>query len=78
MAKSRLTNTGQPALGTTIEVRLVDQTWIPLKVVGKLWGKGGSGDLVGLSLEEVQEPYVGQRQVLDWKDLDARGSWRPL
>lgn len=74
--RTRLSQSGQPVLGTVIDVRLEDQTWIPLKVAGKLWGKGGNSDLIGLVLEEVEEPYKGQRQTLDWKDLDARGSWR--
>ena len=38
---TRLTKTGQPALGTTIEVELEDGEWLPVKVVGKGTGRDG-------------------------------------
>ena len=78
--KSKLSRSGQPSLGTVIEIRLEDQTWIPVKVVAKVFGKQGSGQLVGVALEEVEAPYTGQRfpGLIDWPDMVERGSWRAL
>lgn len=76
--KTRVSKSGQPVLGTTIEVRLQDQTWIPVKVAGKFFGKGGNADLIGVVIEEIEEPYKGQRETLDWVDCCNRGSWRRL
>jgi hypothetical protein len=40
-AATRLTKTGQPVMGTTIEVLLADDTWQAAKVVGKGYGRDG-------------------------------------
>jgi hypothetical protein len=38
---TRLTKTGQPVMGTTIEVALADGAWERAKVVGKGFGRDG-------------------------------------
>lgn len=52
---TRFTKSGQPVMGTTLLVEAEDNTgpvgWVPVEVVGKLWGRGGAGDLVGLIVE---------------------------
>lgn len=79
MAKTRLTKTGQPVMGTSLDIWVDNITtetgpepvedWETCKVVGKLHGPGGNADLV----EIIVEWEDGIRQRLAWcSDL----TWR--
>lgn len=69
--KTKLTKTGQPVMGTTIEVRCVQADgpyWERCKVVAKGWGKGPGAPLVMLTVEWAD----GVRQSLDYEDMRWR------
>jgi hypothetical protein len=51
-------------MGTTIEVQLEDDSWLPVTVVGKLYGRGGNADLVALIIEGPS----GDRGRYPWPD----------
>lgn len=63
---TRLTKTGQPVMGTTLLLEAENDEgpvgWVEATVVGKLHGKGGSGDLVAIIVEWPD----GGRQSLRW------------
>lgn len=50
-SKTRLSPSGQPVQGTWIDVQLEDLSWVPAQVVGKMFGKKGSADLIALIVE---------------------------
>jgi len=70
MSKTRLSKTGQPVMGTTILLHAegeengetVDKGWLPVTVVGKLYGKMGSGHLVAIIVRWED----GGRQTIEW------------
>ena len=68
--KTRLTKTGQPVMGTTIELHLDDDTWEPVKVVGKGFGVDGTS-LVMVIVEYAE----GDREFLQpFADVDWRSA----
>lgn len=58
-----LTKTGQPVLGSTIELDTTDGGRLTVEVVGKLFGPGGAGNLIGIIVEDREEPA---RATLEW------------
>ena len=73
MIVTRLSKSGQPTLGTTIEVEAEQGDgqalgWTRCTVVGKGFGRGGNGDLAKLLIEW---PDGGR----EWIDRDV---WRPV
>lgn len=53
----RPTKTGQPVMGSKITLGVLDgASPLDCRVVGKLWGRGGSADLVGIIVEEWDKP----------------------
>lgn len=69
-AATRLTKTGQPVMGTPIEIRLDDGTWERAEVVGK--GIGTDGHTLVMVFVEWGD---GTRQPLhNFPDLN----WRPV
>ena len=75
MAESGYTKTGQPRMGSRLTLTTIDGEPMDLVVVGKLYGKGGNADLVGVVLED---PETGGRDTFMWPleklDRDASAS----
>lgn len=56
MSATRFTKTGQPVQGTTMEADIVSESgdidgWTRVRIVGKLFGRGGQSDLIGVICE---------------------------
>lgn len=69
--KTRLTKTGQPVLGSPIEVKLADDSWERATVISKGWGRGRDAHmLIMLGVEWAD----GSRQPLPFQDI----TWRPV
>lgn len=65
---TRLTKTGQPVMGTTIEVHHTDDTWEQVKVVGK--GVGQDGQTLVMVVLEYDD---GSRAIAQpWRDVEWR------
>ena len=64
--KSRVSKSGQPVMGSGLMLEAENESgpvgWIPVTVVGKLFGRGGNSDLVGLIVEWPD----GGRQSVTW------------
>lgn len=59
----RLTKTGQPVMGSKMMLHTMDAGPTEAIVVGKLWGSGGSANLIGI-IVEFQD--TKQRETLRW------------
>ncbi len=70
--RTRLTKTGQPVMGTTIEVLLTDGEWEPVKIVGK--GFGADGHRLVMAVLEFDD---GSRTIaqpfgdVEWRSVKA-------
>lgn len=64
--KSRFSKSGQPVMSSGLMLEAENEKgpvgWIPVTVVGKLFGRGGNSDLVGLIVEWPD----GGRQTVAW------------
>lgn len=80
-SKTRLSKSGQPTMGTVLRVGTWDidlndgtprqpDSWETVTVVGKLYGKGGNADLIGLIVQFDD----GSRQRTDW----PCEAWEPI
>jgi hypothetical protein len=67
----RLTKTGQPVMGSTAELYGASGEPIEVKCVGKLWGRGGNCNLIGIIVEYTDEE--GGRDTFTWP-LERRRS----
>lgn len=61
--KTRWTKAGQPVMGTVLRLPQTDADWWPGRIVGKLYGHGGSADLIGVIVEAVDD---GERYKFAW------------
>lgn len=59
----RLTKTGQPVMGSKVMLNTVDEGPVEAVIVGKLWGRGGSSNLIAI-IVEFQD--TKQREILSW------------
>jgi hypothetical protein len=72
MAITRLTKTGQPVLGTTIEIETEDDGWQRCKVVGKGMGVGRYANTMVMAIVEWESDGARERTPF-WPDV----IWRP-